>query len=78
MYTLNLENMTLAVDFARGQVASLLINGVERVCAPCALWGLRLRDLDGNATVYSAYDATAITPTADGAIYAGFALAGLC
>ena len=78
MYTLNLENMTLAVDFARGQVASLLINGVERVCAPCALWRLRLRDLDGNATVYSAYDATAITPTADGAIYAGFALAGLC
>ena len=78
MYTLNLENMTLAVNFAKGQVASLLLGGVERVCAPTALWRLRLRDFDGNATVYSAYDATAITPTEDGAIYAGFALAGLC
>ena len=78
MRTLQFYNMTLTVDFSAGHLTSLRIGGKERVCAPTALWRLRLRDLDGNATVYSAYDATAITPTEDGAIYAGFALAGLC
>ena len=75
MRTLQFSNMTLTVDFSAGHLTSLLIGGKERIAAPTALFEFRLRDLDGNATVYSAYDATAITPTEDGAIYA---LNGYC
>ncbi len=78
MKTLVLENMMLEVDFAWGQIASLTINGKQRTVAPTALFKLRLRDESGNATVYSAYEATVCTPTEGGAIYAGFALEGLC
>ena len=72
MYTIQLFNMTLTVDFAAGHVASLVLGGKERVVAPTALWRLRLRDQAGRASVYSAYDAKACTLTEDGAIYAGF------
>ena len=76
--TLALEHMILNVDFAAGQIAALQIGGKQRLHAPTALFALRVRDLAGNATVYGAHDATACTLTEDGAIYAGFALAGLC
>ena len=78
MFTLHLSNMTLGVDFARGQVASLVLNGVERVASPTALFKLRLRDLSGNATEYTAYDAAAYALTEDGAVYSDFATKGLC
>ena len=75
--TLALEHMILDVDFAAGQIAALQIGGKQRLHAPTALFALRVRDLAGNATVYRASDASACTLTEDGAIYAGFALAGL-
>ena len=78
MYTLQLSNMTLTVDFATGQIASLVLGGKQRVAAPAPIFALRLRDAKGNATVYSAKDATAATPTEDGAMYSGFGLQGLC
>ena len=78
MYTLQLSNMTLTVDFATGQIASLVLGGKQRVAAPAPIFALRLRDAKGNATVDSAKDATAATPTEDGAMYSGFGLQGLC
>ena len=78
MKTLALENRLLDVDFAAGHIVSLVIGGKQRLAAPTALFRLRLRDQDGNPTVYSAYDATVCTLTEDGAIYGGFALEGLC
>ncbi|MBO5843115.1 MAG: hypothetical protein J6R46_08965, partial [Clostridia bacterium] len=75
MRTLQFSNMTLTVDFTAGHLTSLLLCGKERSAAPTALWRLRLRDEEGTATVFTAYDATAITPTEVGAIYA---LNGFC
>lgn len=77
MQSLQFSDMTLTVDFERGSISSLLLGGSERVCNACALFSLRVRDTAGNATVYSAYDATKCTLTEDGAVYSGFALQGL-
>ena len=72
MRTCNLDNMTLAVDFAAGHITSLIINGVERVAAATPLFRLRLRDEAGQAHHYTAYDASLRTPTDHGGIFTGF------
>ena len=77
MYTLKLSHMTLAVDFAAGQIQSLLIHGRERLWGLSPLFRIRLRDESGNTTLLTAYDAASREETRDGAVYSDFPLAGL-
>lgn len=77
MKALELYNMTLAVDFEKGEINSLELAGKQRLHTPSPLFCLRLRDSEGNAILRSAYDATACTLTADGAIYSGFGVDSL-
>ena len=72
MQTLQFSNMSLAIDYAAGQITSLKLRGRERICASVPLFRLRLRDVDGHATVLTAYDAGVCTLTPDGAIYSCF------
>lgn len=77
MNILQLTNMNLTVDFAAGEIASLLLGGRERIVSPSPLFVLRLRDTRGNATVYTARDASTCSIDEDGATYAGFGVAEL-
>ena len=72
MYILKLKNMTVSLDRSKGHIASLTVNGKERIAETTPIFRIRLRDEKGNATILSAYDAKKKTPTADGAIYTDF------
>ena len=72
MFTLNLNDICLSVDFEGGQITSLCMKGMERIAAPTDLFGLRLRDREGKAVLCSVHDARCCTATEDGAIYTKF------
>ncbi len=72
MYTVQLLNMSLTVDFSVGAITSLCIGGHERVCAEVPLFRIRLRDTQGKAITLSAQDAGICTLTGDGATYSCF------
>ena len=57
MFSLNLENMSLSVDFQRAEISSLTIDGVERIAAKAPLFRFNLRMYDGSLMSYTAYDA---------------------
>ena len=72
MVSLQLHNLTLSVDFPAGHVCSVVLNGVERVCAPTPLFRMRLRDRNGAPLCLNTYDAKACERTEDGAVYTDF------
>lgn len=72
---LNLERMTLGVDFQKGEISSLIICGRERLSAPSPLFKLRLRGCDGNALVIDSRDAHVCEEKEDGAVYTDFSAA---
>ena len=72
MLTHNLTNMTLSVDFSAGHITSLLIDGIERMVATTPLFRVRLRDGEGKAYHYTAYDATVRRVTDHGGLFTGF------
>ncbi len=72
MYTLHLNQMTLVVDFPKGQIHSLMIGGQERITCPAPLFRIRLRDRSGGAVLLTAYEAKISEKTSDGARYTNF------
>ena len=47
------NRFSLGVDFERGVLTSLVIDGIERVVEPSPLFRVQLRDREGNRTVIS-------------------------
>ena len=72
MYILQLNGMSLSVDFQQACISSLVINGRERITGSTALFQLRLRNRAGEPLVFSALDARTIQETSDGAVYSDF------
>jgi hypothetical protein len=77
MKILNLNNAKLSVDFENGCIASLSINGRERLVSPSPLFCIRLQNRDGETVNLSTFDAAVCTLREDGAIYDGFAAADI-
>ena len=75
--TINLNNLSLAVDFKNGNITSLTLNNKERLKALSSLFSLRLRDKEGSPSILTAYDAKTCTETADGAVYSDFPCADI-
>ena len=69
---LNFHDLSIVCDLQRGVVTSLIVKGIERLCAPSALFRVCLRDEEGREVRLCSSEATACTETADGAIYTGF------
>ena len=72
MYTKTYGKMTLAMDFARGSLASLTLGGRELVSASLPIFRARLRDGE-NAVVIDAFKARAVNVDGASATYADFA-----
>lgn len=69
---LKFKEFVLSVDFQKGEIASLMIRGSERLGASSPLFCFCLRDREGKAYQFTAYDARACTKTGEGAIYTDF------
>ncbi len=76
MKTLRLREAILSVDYAKGHIDSLMIQGKERLASRLPLFAVCLRDKNGKAVVYTAYDAKSCVETEDGAIYKDFGEVG--
>ena len=74
---LNLKKLFLQIDFQKGTISSLRVNGVERIAASSPLFRLRLRDVEGNALVLSVNDARTCIEEPNGALYKDFAAANI-
>ena len=74
---LRTKDLLIDTDFKSGHIASLIINGVERIASRAPLFSVCLRCTDGNTVTFTSFDAGQITETDDGAIYSGFGLASL-
>ena len=72
MRKLNVNNMSLAVDFPSGQISSLVLRDKERLAGAFPIFRLRVRDEAGEGYVFSAYDAGTCKETESGAEYSGF------
>lgn len=72
MHILNLQKMTLTVNFEKGEIDSLILGGKERLASHLPLFKIGMRDKSGEYTVLSAYDAKNCMLTEDGAIYTAF------
>jgi len=72
LYTLTCHHMTLAIDLQGAHIASLTVNGTERIVQNTPLFRIRLRDIYGEPVTINAWDAISCTETADGAIYTDF------
>ena len=72
MYSIKLDRMVIDVDFERGQVDSLKIDGKERLVSKLPLFKFRLRDEAGVATHLTAHDAAECRVYPDGAEYSAF------
>lgn len=66
------EKLTIEADFKSGVISSLVIGGEQRLADTAPLFGIRLRDREGNAVCVSAFDAKECRETENGAVYSGF------
>ena len=73
---LKLNGFSVAVDFEKGEISSLVIAGKERLAGREPLFRFRLRDREGQMVELTALDAANCKQTEDGAIYSGFPLLG--
>lgn len=69
MRRLDLNNITLTVDFSAGHITSLAVGGKERAVGTLPLFRVRVRDAAGDGHVFSAYDAEECTECELGAVY---------
>lgn len=73
LFTLELERMTLKVDFDAGVVDSLWIGGSDRLTARIPIFTVRLRNRAGEKICFDASMAQKCQTLADGAVYSDFA-----
>lgn len=72
MKNFDFEKMRISLDFDKGCISSLIINGTERIASLSPIFNFCLRDKNGNDTVYSSYDAKSCLVDGNMAIYSGF------
>ena len=74
MFGIKAKDIDLKIDFQKGDIASLIIGGRERVRTRVPLFRFRLRNKEeGRAYDFSAYDASDVKETGDGAEFRLFA-----
>lgn len=66
------DALSVAVNFEKGEIASLVVRGRERLGGRGPLFRVQLRDQDGNSFTVSAYDALYCSQLEDGALYTDF------
>lgn len=72
MDTYKFRNISLGVDFDKGQIEQLFLCGKDRVAAKVPLFRVGLRDISGNPSEVSAYDAASHTARGTLHVYEGF------
>lgn len=66
---LNLKGFSLGVDFEKGIINSLIINGKERISGQSLIFRMRLRDRDGGAVFLTSADVSFCKGIRTGAVY---------
>ena len=72
MQSFDCKNLSVTVDYFKGQISSLKVKGKERIFTPSPLFKIGLLSSKGEKATIDATCFQKVEQTSDGAIYSGF------